>query len=470
MTARDPGVVPWLTGNTRVSYPFCPTEGDQLGPDDIRTLVVDALVRYTAAPVEGDALELVRLDYDGEAVEDAGFGVELRWASDQSVFFNSGSGATYTVHAAQWGPWAIVEWKITLPAPAVVRLVLHAARLSDFVYPVVPAVRCQLLARTVGKVSPRVSGLAVRNPPWPPQLPVLTGHLKLVAGYNMRIGVGDPQSVIPDPLGATSFARTATRVTIDPQVGAGLGREVLSDEPDASLLRTVNGVGPDDSGDFKVQMKDGCYWLEIPITDNHGAVRHALIRWHGDCAVCCSCQDYVDHYAMLGAADLQLRQVHEKLQAVGRKYAELRAGLEANQPCPEAVYATVDLYPKWGWSVNLQVTVFNATPCAVTSTQISVSGMTAVVPGNIVAGSGWGMVPAARFRAQDSETMSVTREIPAGSFMVFELEWYYPKHDLRVKGQVVGAQVSVTCTTAEGTAYQASAAGNAALLPPFTRT
>lgn len=469
MTARDPSVVPWLTGNTRTAYPFYPQAVGPLTPDDLRTLVVDALVRYTSAPAEGDALELVQLDYDGEAVATAGFGIKLKWVSDGSVFFDSGSDA-HTVHAAEWGPWAVVEWQVTAPVPAVVRLVLHAARLSDFVYPVIPATQLRLLDSVVSRVSPRVSSLSVRNPPWPPQLPVLTGHVRLVAGYNMRLEVGGTQTAVPTLPASTGFSRTATRIVVDPQVGAGLGREILPNDQDASLLRTVNGVGPDASGDFKVQMKDGCYWLEIPVTDQHEAVRHALLRWHGDCAVCCSCQDYVDHYAMLAAADLRLRQVHSKLQTVGQKYEKLRAGLEANQPCPQQIHATVDLYPKWGWSVSLQVTVFNATPCAMTSTAIAISGMDDVLPGEVVAGSGWGMVPAARFRTQDTAGMTVVREIPPGSFMVFELEWYYPKHDLRVRGQVVGAQVSVACSTAEGTVYQAAAAGSAALLPPFTRT
>lgn len=469
MTARDPSVVPWLTGNTRTAYPFCPAPGAQLLPEDIRTLVVDALVRYTSAPVPGDALRLVRLDYDLGPVASAGFGVELRWASDDSLFFSSVSGSTFEVHAAEWGAWAVVEWKVTAPSLAVIRLVLHAARLSEFAYPVTPAVECRLLDRTTSRLSPRVSSLSVKNPPWPPQLPVLSGHLKLVAGYNMRLGVGDPVGVVSAFQTTSAFGRTATRIVVDPQVGAGLGREVLANTQDASQLRTVNGVGPDDAGDFKVQMKDGCYWLEIPVTGQHAEVRAARLKWHGDCSVCCSCQDYVDHYAMLAAADLRLKQVHSKLQAVSQKYVALRAGLDKNKPCPPKIHVTAELYPKWGWSVNLQVTVFNATPCAITRTSLLLAGMDSVLPVEIVAGSGWGMAPAARFRTQDLAAITVAREIPPGSFMVFELEWYYPKHDLRTKGQVVSVQADVTCETGAET-HRATATGSAALLPPFKRT
>jgi hypothetical protein len=258
-----------------------------------------------------------------------------------AIVFNSALPDVTTYKVRDWGSrLKIYEWRST--KDAVCFLVVHTAwtpndGITPKNYPLIffPE-HAQLDARTVIKLPKRVRSLTA----------ILDNYretaIEFHAGFNMEILPGVPETV---------GRRRITPVTFDAAAGNGLGIYPEC-EPEQLYIRTINGIGPNDKGDFYMAAAD-CYWLRQPTVlslgaglpttavspgnipeanlpdDDAGTTKsangwppndnpaYAHLQAGSDCPPCCDCEDYVE------VADYMNRE-RDKYQAIGEEFESTR--------------------------------------------------------------------------------------------------------------------------------------------------
>lgn len=127
--------------------------------------------------------------------------------------------------------------------------------------------------------------------------------------------------------------RFNTRIAVSGVAGSGLGRFFnCADTITQPVITSINGVSPNDSGDFVMGGKD-CLWSVHPLIVTPAEEENAPasivrdgsagIKFGGDCKACCSCEDYVE------AAEY-MNQVAYRYQLVGQRAQEVYTQHETN--------------------------------------------------------------------------------------------------------------------------------------------
>lgn len=193
------------------------------------------------------------------------------------------AGSFSAVTPRAWGTRSVYEW---VADPTVMRVVVTGT----------PDGSGTLDARTCDRLAARVTAFRVG-------LVRLTGNVKFEAGYNIDLSGADAVEPVDG-------GRYRTTVNLDAVPGAGAGR-LSGCEETTPQVRRINQVGPDCSGNFKIEV-DPCFRIGPPllVTGGLGEPRtaefaadgltaeeaaHAL-RITSDCHDCCQCDYYVRTY------------------------------------------------------------------------------------------------------------------------------------------------------------------------------
>jgi hypothetical protein len=224
-------------------------------------------------------------------------------------------------NSAPWGnDYIIYEWKKSY---AVCRLVAYvtwpsgdtaAKNYDKYIKPA----NAIIDERAVYKMPKRVLSVAVKNGATTSQK--YTGRFLFVNGYNVEIAPAAP---------AVRNFRNETPVTFTAEAGTGRGKYTDCSEITApAAITSINGIGPDNVGDFLLSGKD-CLWVRRPTAHEQNS-NNALIvapattaqqQIGADCLPCCSCADYAAtakymndtslRYKLIGARSENIRAYHE---------------------------------------------------------------------------------------------------------------------------------------------------------------
>jgi len=340
----------WYGSNVRVDYPFTHRI---TSPAGLHELFVDAVIVHNQTG-PGDVL-LTSFNPAGDAVlrfSDASLLASLTAADG----FNSRIFGAYTV--LTWRRNEVNAYGVT-GDELEVRFVLLTAKLADFSFPIAP-----VDARfDASLVIPRIARVKRLNNQW--LLPLsFTGAAVLQAGYNVKLEVVNAAA---DPLGfvpAQTDVRAPTVIQISAVPGAGMGRSPVPFSPTPEI-RTINGVGPDASGNLQLEGRD-CFWVERPLrgaprppvhpgTDYDSDVTEAQLKIRNNCLPCCDCSDYINMYRQLrllwDRAKTASRKIHDALA----KYNRLNQQVCASR----VVKAILKVYPRPGSVLSTTVEVRN---------------------------------------------------------------------------------------------------------------
>ena len=236
----------WLTSNTHVAHPF-------KEPNEISETVVDAYI----APLS-DNQQDIRLHYLDDPTL-AAPAVEFRFA-DGSVALtfgltsSSSSVSAVEVNSYVFGAYRVLEYHI--PEYGTARLMLLEENLAGITWPMSPT-DAYLVEFTVQPPVKAVNTLSA--------LGFTYGEgqtIELVAGFNTEINQIDNPALIPE-LSTDLRGTKYIRVNVDEGIGEGKFSEC---DPDTDrVIKTINGVGPDENGNINLVPID-CYRLNVPST------------------------------------------------------------------------------------------------------------------------------------------------------------------------------------------------------------
>lgn len=330
----------WLTSNTRVAYPFVERVAVPTGADGtpFSDLVVDAYVAYQDAVQED--VRLVSLgDPSASSVD-----VEFRYAGGAIAF--SSVGAAF--NKATLGVWTMLEW---VKGDGAARILLETAKISQFTWPAV-LVDAYLVGHALQPIQSFVNSFTAESN-------TFNGTVELVGGYNVNL------SVQTDLL-AEASARAKTKVQIEATAGEGLGTY-----PNCSFetppIFTINGVGPDEQGNFLLNPKD-CYRGQIPITNELTGPPWRFLKnafkLRNDCSPCCECEDYIYVYdELLRRVFNAAKVVSDRFYRVRDQYRALYEQIQAQKACREQPRVDMKLIGRQGWCVAVQLIVYNNGGC-----------------------------------------------------------------------------------------------------------
>jgi hypothetical protein len=241
------------------------------GPGDFSGVVLDAYVSYY------DPTDAYPLPF---ALDVAGTTVTV-YAADLTVVTQFDTAAAVT---RAWGTRTVYEWYAD---PVVLRLVLASAFVDG---------RETLDPRTCNRLTRHVRSIRVG-------LFRMTGNVRFESGYNVPIAGTLPEEPVDG-------GRYAPQVAMDAVPGGGAGRLDGCDDV-AAVVKRINRVGPDCSGNFRVEYDD-CFRAQLPllVTGNQDEERTAeyaaddmtsseaqhAVKLYSDCHPCCECDYYVRTY------------------------------------------------------------------------------------------------------------------------------------------------------------------------------
>lgn len=136
-------------------------------------------------------------------------------------------------------------------------------------------------------------------------------------GFNTKVIAADPVVVDGD--------RRTTDVTLSAEAGSGAGRfGPACDELD-SPIRRINGVGPNDRGNFLLDATD-CYRVERPVQSTLQAsprqvqIRDHTLRISNDCGPCCECDDFIAVWEAIRKLTVKYTDLITRTQAARDQY------------------------------------------------------------------------------------------------------------------------------------------------------
>lgn len=220
-----------------------------------------------------------------------------------------------------WGSRTVYQWVV---GETVLRLVVRRDLLTA-------DGSGELIARTYSRVPARVRAIKVEGFE-------LTGPVQFVAGYNLAMA-----ATTGTRIDGTPFVNS---IDMDAVPGAGEGRLAGCDEA-LPVVRRINQVGPDDSGNFIIEADD-CFRVQFPliVTDEDGVrtaeygandlsaeqAVHAL-RVTSDCRPCCDCDYYVRTYRGVKRMWDRWKETAGQLESTRDLYAANRTRWTAYRDC-----------------------------------------------------------------------------------------------------------------------------------------
>jgi hypothetical protein len=151
-----------------------------------------------------------------------------------------------------------------------------------------------------------------------------------VGGYNVALSLVNLAPADPRSIG---------ELAVQLDTGPGLGLGFPPAEPVDLVLRTINGVGPDDHGNLILGARD-CLRVFTPVLDNVPLAHTQQLDT--DCSVCCSCSDYQAISDQIAASSAQIHTLCLQLAAaqadavqaftLGQNYIAARTSLDNASP------------------------------------------------------------------------------------------------------------------------------------------
>lgn len=296
---RGIGVIQPQSG---LDYPFVsPSE-------DVRYLIADFYLAFddpgeysATTPKVAFPLRIAHV-YGAACVSDTEtrLDVVIKDAANTTVLDTRNVGGT-GYESANWGTggtldYRIYTWKTTA---AVCRLVAYASwppsdpdiREYDDDFAPESAV---LDARTVYKMPKRVKAISVKQKSGPTVYGPYAGNIVFANNYNTELATAST---------AVGF-RNNTLITLNAASGSGAGYyPECGGDTNGPAIQTINGVGPNEYGDFLIPASDCLYTRRAtsrvggvlgPATNPNTGNSSDVLRIGADCAPCCKCDDFVN--------------------------------------------------------------------------------------------------------------------------------------------------------------------------------
>lgn len=308
----------WEHSNVNVAYPFM----DAGFSDTLKESFVDALVLDDTDGAQAVWLHSLTLTSTSVAT------IDVRYA-DGSAFF-AGS-PTYVYHT--YGDWQVVKFSYAT------KILMLLMPVTSFPFSMsTPVQFCGRVRENDPNIVQSISVTdGVTGTPY-----TLQGDIVLYGGYNVELEAED------------------STITLSAVAGAGLGK-VPGDCSRDLLVRTINGVSPDDKGRFIIAGKD-CYRTGLnPASSTLATVTMSENRLviHNDCSQCCACEDYDNVYKAL-------KRVHEKGKYTGNRLDRMTDDLksaitswELERVVRERPRMVMFLRPSNGFVLGVQLTFIN---------------------------------------------------------------------------------------------------------------
>lgn len=380
-------VFEWYQANQSTSYPFVDRQAD-----DTHELFVDAYVAHHRYVDTESNVRLAAYDFGMPA----SITLEFVNGDPLATITEGDTGVIFTTTA--FGNYTIYEWtKSTTIAGGfteedlTARLVVITSKLADFPTSA-SLVDGQLVSSTVNPYPRRVRRLFVKR--------ALSATLDLVthprvvfeAGNNLQFSV--ESAIDPDSYGLTSAveARAPSVITIDAEAGLGTGADYRCDL--AGSIKTINGVGPDERGNFVLDGKD-CTWVERPMKDSAPPVHPYTdvsltpdnARWpaasptqigpgvilHQSCQACCACEDYVNAYQAMYTLWVRAQAASARVAAVQTQFNSVCQTVKAGEgKVPEGVNIWLMPMSRPDFSLALSGILFNNSAAALGTVQVDI--------------------------------------------------------------------------------------------------
>jgi len=364
----------WLSSNLSINYPF---QEAVPNPAGFETLFADAYVLHGQAvekAVEIASIKIVTVPLSSSEIR-----VQF---IDGTVILDTAAGAT--CEGLEFGDWYVLEWKDFSPFEedniAFVKILVDKTKVSTFFTgPTVTPTDAIFTSRVTQKRPSRVNTIKRSGAP-----SAASGDVELVEGYNVAIGIGGSSGLtafvepILDDLRTGGDVRPTTRLIFDAIAGAGRGQFVGCGSVDR-VLRTLNGVGPNEHGDFALDPRD-CYWMELPVTGTTGgsgagwdqvvSIDENTIKLNNDCEPCCSCQDYVNVYRFMKRLWRMAQEAAAHVERARQEYNDLVETLKKEKACREGLGLEIKVSSRPDWIVPVQALVTNNQACNVGPTEV----------------------------------------------------------------------------------------------------
>lgn len=362
----------WLSNNLDISYPFAtPAPVVTIGaPVNLGHLVADAVL-YTSE--ETDArwrLDMLGLTFDWPNPPTHGTVSIRNDAGIARPLLNS------EFHAYIYGRWVVTEWVTSretidgfISYDTVLRLLWSKDAIEGYasIGLVAPALDASWLEQSVVHQGPaRVRQAFYKAGDF---FEPLGSELRLAGGFNVDLGIkttGDDVG-FRDDAAETAPTRPETVLRLDAIPGGGTGRYLRCAPVD--LLRTLNGLGPTEQGDFLLDPRD-CYRLEKPLesgpvvggdeVDETGVLYPHRMALGNSCKECCSCEDYILVYENLQRLWLLAQGVSRRIYAVLDQYKETRA-LFLVKTGAGGITLSVGMTSSRSFTVHLSIVFVNGT-------------------------------------------------------------------------------------------------------------
>ena len=363
-------VFDWYSSNTKIDYPFDGRQSDLL-----HELFVDALVLHNQEP-SATRLRVQELNAALVGPVWTAGDVELRYEGSSETFMRllaSEAKPTRTI-----GDFIVFEWQRTTTIlssstpPAeytgdvfIVRFVLVKNRMAGFFASpaLYPAGGC-LLPRLVDTLIKRVQRIGVALPGADCCQGFSTGKVIFEAGYNMSLAQDAVQSSAGLGILPAATTRVPQRLRFDAVPGAGIGKYNACAEPP---LRTINGQGGGDQGDFYLHGKD-CTWVEQRVQTAEFftlnsytiiAMYPAKLQLHQNCKACCSCADYVDSYRSISRIWDRWKALIARIETLHAQYDALVAYLMENPCKASGIVLLVKMIPRPDFGIDIGTMLIN---------------------------------------------------------------------------------------------------------------
>ena len=265
-------------------------------------------------------------------------------------------------------------------------------------------------SNTTEKIPERVEGLSAVSV-------AVGGRVELLAGYNIQMVVGDDAPLTGQAPSAGIKRRTIIRFDAVP--GVGLGRRESCQDSGDNAVRSIGGVGVEESGNF-VLSAEGCLYVRVPSSPTGtgtASFEPNMLKVGNDCIEpCCSCDDYRavqagivrqrDYYVSLGATAESVRDQFRQMKARWMAQRDCRIANPLKMTLTTKSTSTYD-------HLTIMVALANITPrCVRLKVNVRVTALTGVGE----------FTPNGTFLL-DSQTQTWQNGIAAGSPDNFYVEW-----------------------------------------------
>lgn len=365
----------WLSNNLDIAYPFkTPAPVITLNSKQyhLGNLIADAAIYLSTTDATSWKLYSLTLTFNWPSAPTSGV-ITIKSATGSEITFDPTSGATF--NAWLYGDWLVTEWTKEVTTPdgfsdydAVVRLLWAQA-------PLVSETSFDKNESDWGDPAWFEDGLVKNGPNRVRRAFYKVGdyyfplgsELLLNGGFNTDLLIktaGDDTGFRADTV-APPPVRAETTLLLRMVPDAGMGKYLRCTPQDE--LKTINGLGPDEWGNFHLAPID-CYWLERPLAsvptmtggqvDQTALVEPHKLQLHNACYECCSCADYVAVYENLSLLWSMAQGVSKRIYSMLDKYKSLRLEF-LNRTKGGALIIKAGLVSSPGFSLSVAILIIN---------------------------------------------------------------------------------------------------------------